>query len=423
MTYVASFMVNTLLGGLKEQGIASALTQYRSESADDTYNARFAQLVDQTRAGSGLAGYDPLIDLPGAETVTPLPRDPASAPWLDGETRKWLDSFGAANNSSAIMIWQKGQVIYENYFGDNTPATLGITRSLSKPVSIMAMGRALQLGYIQSLDQPVDEFLTEWKDSDKSAMTLRHLLQMRSGLARQGQSMEAESFLNRAYLHPYHIEVILHDYPMEHPPGTRYDYSNANSELVAPIIQRATGRRYENWVGQTVFDPIGAAGGKIWANRLGGTVHSGCCALLPAETILKLSVLIMNDGIWDGERLLPENYVEAITTTTEYNPHTGMGMYVAGPYIKNRGAANPDVPYGHTLHSEPYLDKDLYLFDGNGHQVSYHIPRHDLIILRTGTRPPSEITWDNTELPNRLLRQYAKVTGAELVPQPGPDSD
>ncbi|MFK7954863.1 MAG: serine hydrolase domain-containing protein [Lysobacterales bacterium] len=417
MTYDDSIIVNTLLRGLKEQEIATNLETYRSGTAEATYDARFAQLVEQSRAGSGLGGYDPLIELPGADNVVPLPRDPASAPWLDGETRQWLDQFGAGNNSAAIMVWQKGKVIYENYFGDTRADSLIITRSLSKPISIMAMGRALKLGYIQSLDQPVDQFFTEWKDSDKSSMTLRHLLQMRSGLARQGQAMEPESYLNRAYLHPYHIEVILHDYPMEHEPGTRYDYSNANSELVAPLIERATGRPYQDWVGEEVFEPLGAAGGQIWVNRPGGTVHSGCCALLPAETFLRLSVLIINDGVWEGERLLPEGYVDAITSATEYNPHTGMGMYVAGPYVTNRGAANPDVPFGHTLHSEPYLDKDLYLFDGNGHQVSYHIPRHDLIILRVGVRPPKEVTWDNAELPNHLLRQYASATGAELVPQ------
>ncbi len=417
LSYDDSVIVNTLLRGLNDEQIANDLKAYRSGAAEATYDARFAQLVEQARLGSGLTGYDPLIPLPGAETVTPLPRDAASAPWLDAATRQWLDEFGAGNNSQAIMVWQKGKVIYENYFGETQPDTLIITRSLSKPISIMAMGRALKRGFIPSLDQPVDQIFTEWQDSEKSSMTLRHLLQMRSGLARQGQAMEPESYLNRSYLHPYHIEVILHDYPMEHEPGIRYDYSNANSELVAPIIERTTGRRYEDWVTEAVLEPLGAAGGQIWVNRIGGTVHSGCCALLPAETYLKLSVLVINDGMWEGERLLPEGFVDAITSPTQYNPHTGMGMYVAGPYVENRGAANPDIPFGHTLHSEPYLDKDLYLFDGNGHQVSYHIPRHDLIILRVGVRPPSEITWDNTELPNRLLRQYASATGSKLVPQ------
>ena len=84
------------------------------------------------------------------------------------------------------------------------------------------------------------------------------------------------------------------------------------------------------------------------------------------------------------------------------------------------GAANPDFNFGKTLHSEPYLDQDLYLFDGNGNQVVYVVPRHRLIALRVGARPPSEQPWDNSMLPNTLLRALEKNAGAELVPQPGP---
>lgn len=417
LTYDDSMIVNSLLRGLIDTRISEAKRQFDAGAGDEAYDRRFSRLLEEAQAGRGLAGYDSLIPLPGANEVVPLPRAAEPTPWLDSDTRGWLDAFGAGNNSSAILIWHEGEVVYENYFNGANPETLVVSRSLAKPITIMAVGRALQEGFIPSLDQPVDEVFYEWKDSDKSAMTLRHLLQMRSGLARQGNSMEPDHFLNRAYLHPYHIEVILHEYPLTHPPGTRYDYSNANSEVIAPFIERSTGRRYEQWVSEAVLEPLGAAGGEIWVNRENGITHSGCCALLPAESYLRLSVLVMNDGVWNGQRLLPEGFIDEITAATDYNPHTGMGMYVAGPYIQNRGAANPDVPFGHTLHSEPYLDKDLFLYDGNGHQVSYHIPRHNMVIMRVGVRPPKDVTWDNSELPNTILRQYADATGAELVPQ------
>lgn len=419
-TYDDSIIVNTLLRGLQKEQAQTAFTRYQEPEANEVYQGRFERLLKEARAGRGLAGYDPLIELRGAPAVQPLSRRAAASSWISDKSKAWLDTFGADTNSSAILVWHKDEVIYENYFNGAASDSLIISRSLSKPISVIAVGRAIEAGFIPSLDEPVDTYLHEWRDSEKSSMTLRHLLQMRSGLARQGNSMESDHYLNRAYLHPFHIEVILHEYPMTHEPGTRYDYSNANSELIAPIIERATGRRYEDWVSESVLAPLGAGGGQIWVNRPGGIVHSGCCALLPAETFLRLSVLLMNDGHWGAERLLPEGFVKAVTTPTATNPHTGMGMYVAGPYVENRGAANPDVPFGHTLHSEPYLDRDLYLFDGNGHQVSYHIPRHDLIILRVGVRPPKEVVWDNTALPNYLLRQLAAETGAELIPQPSP---
>ena len=143
-------------------------------------------------------------------------------------------------------------------------------------------------------------------------------------------------------------------------------------------------------------------------NRDDGTPHSGCCILLPAETYLRLAILLIDDGYWDGDRLLPDGFVQQVTTSTPQNPHAGMGVYVGSPYIERRGAANPDVPYGQTLHSEPYLADDLFLFDGNSNQVVYIIPSQRLIILRTGDRPPTEPEWDNARLPNIILTELTR---------------
>lgn len=244
---------------------------------------------------------------------------------------------------------------------------------------------------------------------------------MRSGLLPQDWgALKPDSVLRRAYLHPYHIQVALAEYPLVSEPGTRYDYSNVNAELIAPIIERATGRRYDHWVSAEVLAPLGASGGDTWINRPGGIPHSGCCSRLPAETYLRLALLLLNDGVREGERLLPEGYVQQMLTPSATNPHAGMGLYVAGPYVEGRGAANPDIAIGKTPHGEAYLDRDLWLFDGNANQVVYVIPRHELVILRVGDRPPKSRPWGNTELPNRLLRALHAGTGAELVPQEDP---
>jgi CubicO group peptidase (beta-lactamase class C family) len=418
MTYDDAAILNTLLQALLDARLEQSFAEYRDDSADALYLERFEQLRREAQNGRGLASYDPLITLPGAEAYAPLPRGEAS--WIDPATATWMSELGGSSNTQAMIVWQDGEVIFEDYFGGRDADDLVVSRSLSKPISVVAVGRALEEGYIGSLDEPASRYLREWRGTDREDITLRHLLQMRSGLAMQGNSMEPDDVMNRAYLHPYHAEVIIEEYPLVNEPGSRYDYSNANSELIAPIIERATGRRYEEWLTEQVLRPLGAAGGEIWVNRIGGTAHAGCCALLPAETYLRLAVLYMNDGVWNDERLLPDGYVEEITTATEYNPHAGMGLYVAGPYIERRGAANPDFNLGKTLHSEPYLDRDLYLFDGNGNQVVYVVPRHRLIALRVGARPPKDQPWDNSRLPNTLLRALAENTGAELVPQPGP---
>ncbi|MEM9287067.1 MAG: hypothetical protein AAGA36_01900, partial [Pseudomonadota bacterium] len=87
---------------------------------------------------------------------------------------------------------------------------------------------------------------------------------------------------------------------------------------------------------------------------------------------------------------------------------------------ERRGFANPSIPYGKVLHSEPYLDKDMMMFDGNSNQIVYMMPSANMIALRVGNRPPKDKEWDNTVVPNTLLRGTTFADGAAPDPQPMP---
>ena len=396
------------------------VTDTSAYSAEDEaeYLRRFNKLMEDARVGAGLDSYDPLEPVAGAPDARMLIK--AETLTLSEAAIEQAHEYAAERNSSAFLIWKDGALQHEAYFGDFDATTPIVSKSLAKPITALLIGRALMEGHIKSLDQPVADFITEWKgDPEREKIKIRYLLDMRTGMLPQGFSPKPEDMLNRAYLHPRHDEIIINDYPMTHEPGTRYEYSNANSELIAPVIERATGKRYGEYVTEALLTPIGAMGGSVWTNREGGTAHSGCCMLLPAQTWLRMAMLVMNDGVWEGERLLPEGYVDAMRTGTEENPYYGMGLWLPGTYIERRGFAHPSVPYGKVLHSEPYLDKDMFLFDGNSNQVVYMIPSQNMIILRTGARPPQDKEWDNTTLPNILIRDAVEVAGTEL-PEPQP---
>jgi hypothetical protein len=91
-------------------------------------------------------------------------------------------------------------------------------------------------------------------------------------------------------------------------------------------------------------------------------------------------------------------------TPTRENPNAGLGVWTGEPYLKWRGSLNPEFEMGRTLHSEPYATHDLFLFDGNGSQVVYVIPSLDLVIMRTGEYPPKDHPWDNSIVPNLIIR-------------------
>lgn len=386
--------------------LASALLLGASPAPDAVPapgDAVFLARVAEVAANRGeLKHYDPLETLSGAPIVKPLPR--AAAPTIAAAALVAARDYAARNNSSALIVWRGGQIEQESYFGDTTADTLIVSKSLAKPLTAIVVGRAIQLGKIRSLDQPVADFISEWRGKPQAAMRVRHLLDMRSGLLAQGFNTEADNHWNRAYLDPDHGNYIVDSYPLTDPPGSIYEYSNATSELVAIVIERATGRRYAEFVGTEVLTEIGSPGGQVWINRPGGLAHAGCCTLLPAQSWLRMAVLLMHDGRWDGKRLLPRGYVAEMRRGTAQNPHYGLGVWVAGPYLERRGFQNPGRPGNKILHGEPYLARDLFMFDGNGNQIVAMIPSANMVILRTGATPPRTPEWDNSHLPNLLLR-------------------
>ncbi len=386
-----------------------------SYSAEDEalYMQRFNKLLQDAAIGAGLDNYDTLEPVAGANDATFLPT--AEERSLSLSALITAEAYAAQRNSAAFIVVRDGKIEHESYYGDNTRETPLVSKSLAKPVTALLIGRALAQGHITSLDQPVADFITEWKgDAGREKILVRHLLDMRTGLLPQGFSAKPEDILNRAYLHPRHDEVIINDYPLTHEPGDRYEYANANSELVAPLIERATGMRYGDYLTQALLEPIGAMGGEIWVNREGGTAHSGCCLLLPGQSWVRMAMLVMNDGVWEGERLLPEGYVAEMRTGTPGNPYYGLGLWLPHRYTDRRGFAHPDIPFGKVFHGEPYLDKDIAMFDGNSNQVVYMIPSADMVILRMGDRPANAVEWDNAFLPNLMIRDAHRAPGAAM---------
>jgi CubicO group peptidase (beta-lactamase class C family) len=374
-------------------------------SAEDEahFRRRYEQYAVRGAAGSLPSYYDSLAPVGGADEAPPLPRRSASG--IPAAALEAARDYAARTGSGAFIIYRDGAVELEYYGEGASRETLFNSKSLAKPLATVAAARAVASGHIESLQQPVSDFLTEWQGRPQEAITLFHVLSNTGGLLGQQAGMPRDHVLNRAYLHPRHIEVILNDYPMTHAPGERYDYSNANMDLVAPIIERATGSRYAAWLEREVLRPLGARGGTIWLNREGGIAHSACCIQLPADTWLRLAILVMRGGVWEGERLIPEGFFRAMVTPTPLNPYFAMQIYVGAEYAQWRGAGNADTDFSKMFHSEPYDDADeMILFDGNGNQVAFMVPSRDLVILRLGHFPPGDMTWDNAYLPNLIAR-------------------
>ena len=383
-----------------------------------TYMDRyFVMAVSQARGLSQQAEwYDPVDKVPGA-TDQPLPVATATELSIDVAAIDKADAYAKGKDSYGFVVWQGGKLQRASYYQGFDRTRLIASKSMAKMIGGLVIGRAIAEGYIKSVDQPVSDFITEWKNTPKATPTIRDFLQNSSGISRFSYNSFAPwSQTMREYLGEYHERLLIDETKYEYKPGTEYDYSMITSDMLAIVIERATKQRYADYVGKSLIQPIGAQGGTVYINRPGGLAHSGCCMMLPAESFIRLGILMASDGMWEGKRILPEGWIAETVKPSPANPKWGLHMWIGKPYQERvRFFPARSQPIG-TLHSEPYLADDLFLWDGSGNQAMWIVPSKQLVVLRFGPTPKPKAgmrgEWDNALLPNTLLRGLKDVPDA-----------
>ncbi|MCZ8170666.1 MAG: serine hydrolase, partial [Brevundimonas sp.] len=209
-----------ILQGLRVVVSALALCASTLALADD--DAIYKERWDAFLKAPGQVSFGPLEAVSGAKGKALLrlvqPTIPAAA-------LAEADAYAAASKSSTLIVWRKGKIEYERYYGNRNADSLLVSKSMAKPITAIAVGRAIKLGYIKSLDQSVADFVTEWRGTPKAAIKVRYLLDMRSGMLEQGFSLDPDHPLNRAYLDTDHGRHIVENYPLTSTPGTAYGYA------------------------------------------------------------------------------------------------------------------------------------------------------------------------------------------------------
>ena len=395
-------------------------------ATNPVYWQRYFALRASGGAGD-VESYAPTEALAGAHDGF-LPVAPEAERTVPAAALAAAREYAAQNRSSSLLVWHRGRLQSADYWG-GTAATPVNSRSLHKMLGGLLVGAAIQDGHIGSLDDPVAKYVTEWQGTPKAAITIRNVLQMSSGLMwfRQGGALSTAS---RRYIDPHWDRVLLQDVPLEFTPGSAYDYSDITADVMPHLIQRATGRRYAQYLDEALLKPLHAPGGKLWINREGGMPHGGCCLMLPPEAWLRIGLLTLDEGRAGGRQLLPPWWTTEMRRPSPNNPHFGLMMWLGQPYAQRRLYHRPDspsnaVPRPGVFHSEPYLADDLYLFDGMNGQLVYVVPSQQLVIVRTGLRPaPGKPEWDNAKLPNLILRALGaggaptSTSVAVATPQP-----
>ena len=306
--------------------------------------------------------------------------------------------------TTALVVLNRARIVWEHYPNGGARERLNRCFSVTKSVASALVGIAVDAGLIGSVEDPVGRYLTELSDSPVGNLTIAHLLEMRSGI-RFVEGLLPWGDEPRTY-YATDMRSRLFQCRITDPVGRFFHYNDWHPLLISLILERATGKSVTDWLQEKLWNPLGAeysASMMVDRNDAVGLEHLESGLTATAHDLAKFGQLFLQDGVWNGQRLLPEGWVKS--TTAPDNARTDPEWFA---YYRDR-------PWGRFLDSGRIyyrrmwwgnrLDGTSYDFFAMGvlGQHIYVSPGTQTVIVRLSDRFPPGMWWPP------IFRQIAKA--------------
>jgi CubicO group peptidase (beta-lactamase class C family) len=319
----------------------------------------------------------------------------------------------------SVTIVRHGYLIMDAAIYPFQPGSKHTIHSCTKSITSALIGIAIEQGYIESAEQPVLSFFPNRTaanlDADKEAMTLEDLLTMATGLDCIDSYLYKWRGLEQMLQTDDWTQFIL-DLPMKEPPGTRFEYCNGASFLLSAIIQETTGMSAAAFAEERLFRLLGISDVNWPANPQGITIGWGEMLMQPQD-MAKIGFLYLNEGFWDGQQIIPADWVAdstrnqiPATITSGYGYQwwvAGDGVYMAMGYA------------GQYIIVAPEQDL-VVVFTSNMNANDSTVPlslMYDFVILAVKEATPTAPNLDGVQQLQSRLRELAL---AQTEPEPAP---
>lgn len=259
----------------------------------------------------------------------------------------------------AFLIIQNDSILFEKYAKNYGPDSRTNSFSMAKSVVAALLGKAMADGHIQGLEQPVADFFPQF---DKR-LTVGDLASMASGLNWDEDYYSPFSMTARAYFDDNLREQIL-QLEVVDPPGEEYEYLSGNTQLLAMVLEKATGQTLSSYLSESFWKPMGMESDALWQldSEESGMEKAYCCIASNARDFARFGKLYKDHGKWNGRQLLDSAYVARS--------------------IKPRFKEAPQYGYGFWL--ENFNGKKVFYMRGILGQFVITVPEDNLIIVRLG---------------------------------------
>ena len=358
--------------------------------------------------------FEDIDGLPALE-MPPPPGNPTDIAWPDGDLiednslPRGVDeaALGAASDwafdrespeqvTLSLMVVQGGRILHERYAPGVDSTTRTRTWSTAKSIAVTLIGMLVDQGRM-SLDEPLG---FDWYpkvssgDSDpRSAITLRHVLNMSSGLyPLDNEGLEYATGSGLAYWAGASSIHGLRDRGSIREPGTYWDYENYETLRAVYAMKQVLGEEaYLEYPRRALLDRIGMRNTVLSVDRFGDFILSSQ-VYTNARDLARFGMLYLQGGVWNGERLLSEEWIDFVRTPAPSTAHRN-NFYGAQWWLVPDDRT--DVP------------NDAYSTSGNRGQFVIVVPSHDLVIVRRGLDYGRQ-GFDRWDLTREVLKAVAE---------------
>jgi len=233
-----------------------------------------------------------------------------------------LDEYLKTGQTTAFLVIKNDSVLFEKYYKGYERSDISTFFSVSKSVTSLLVGIAVDEGAIKSVKDPVTDYIPELKDGDSmfKKLTIEHLLNMRSGIDFDESYSNPFSGMATLYYGTNQLAKIKRK-GFKCAPGTKHEYQSVSTAILGIILERATGKKMAKYLEEKVWIPMGMENRATWSvddkRHRSPKAYSGLNAT--AIDLAKIGRLYLNKGNWNGKQILSEDWVKKSFTPNVAN--------------------------------------------------------------------------------------------------------
>lgn len=278
------------------------------------------------------------------------------------------DSLGKYQ-SVAFLVIHRDSLLYEEYWDQHDSTAISNSFSMAKSIVSLLVGCAIKDGDIKGIDDKVKKYFPELKGPYSEELTLRHLLTMSSASSWNESYTSPFSITTQAY-YGRNLDKIIKKTEITSNPGIEFEYRSGDTQLLAKVLTEATGKTLSRYASEKLWQPLGAEKPALWSlDKRKGIEKAYCCFNSTTRDFAKIGHLVLNGGSFHDKQLVPESYIEKMTSPARYLSDEDAEMvdfYGLSWWIMNHN--KNEIPYARGIFG----------------QYIYVIPDLDAVVVRLG---------------------------------------